>query len=317
MGSALLNPETTDSTFAAIAGDSAAAAAGPNPAAFSGSAAALRLQAAERLAAHRSRRGNAQARPAPGPTRPATTRAARIAAVVAERYAHTQSYRAFLAAEAERAVQQARAAAEVATLNAQAVAAAQQSLLDTFDQAAFDQNAAEPDSVREDSPSAEPNAESHREPQVELRQGSQACNRQANQNQFTGNPHAEPPQPRPVELSLWPDLDPASTARSHHPTRPHRSTHEPHPSNLEPRALPSPSASTKTPPARPTLTSRPRAAPPPRAPTTPRSSARTRTRAATPTATTPKPSRSTKRSPSARPRSSKSPPARPCPCPPT
>jgi uncharacterized RDD family membrane protein YckC len=233
MGSALLNPETADSTLAAIAGDSAAA--GPNPAAFSGSAAALRLQAAERLAAHRSRRGNAQARPAPGPTRPATTRAARIAAVVAERYAHTQSYRAFLAAEAERAVQQARAAAEVATLNAQAVAAAQQSLLDTFDQAAFDQNAAEPDSVREDSPSAEPNAESHREPQVELRQGSQACNRQANQNQFTGNPHAEPPQPRPVELSLWPDLDPASTARSHHPTRPHRSTHEPHPSNLEPR----------------------------------------------------------------------------------
>src|ERR1035441_3755749 len=75
----------------------------------------------------------------------ATTRAARIAAVVAERYAHTQSYRAFLAAEAERAVQQARAAAEVATLNAQAVAAAQQSLLDSLDQAGFEQNAAEPD----------------------------------------------------------------------------------------------------------------------------------------------------------------------------
>jgi uncharacterized RDD family membrane protein YckC len=230
MGSALLNPETTDSTFAAIAGDSAAAAAGPNPAAFSSSAAALRLQAAERLAAHRSRRGNAQARPAPGPSRPATTRAARIAAVVAERYAHTQSYRAFLAAEAERAVQQARAAAEVATLNAQAVAAAQQSLLDSLDQAAFDQNAAEPDPVREDSPSGEPNAESHREPQVELRQGSQARNRQANRNQFTGNPRAEPPQPLPVELSLWPDLDPASTARSHHPTRPHRSA-----TNLTPR----------------------------------------------------------------------------------
>ena len=235
MGSALLNPETTDSTFAAIAGDSAAAAAGPNPAAFSGSAAALRLQAAERLAAHRSRRGNAQTRPAPGPSRPATTRAARIAAVVAERYAHTQSYRAFLAAEAERAVQQARAAAEVATLNAQAVAAAQQSLLDSLDQAAFEQNAAEPDLVREDSPSAEPHAESHREPQVELQQGSRDHYPQANQNQFTGNPHAEPPQPGPVELSLWPDLDPASTARSHHPTRPHRSTHGPHPSNLEPR----------------------------------------------------------------------------------
>ena len=53
----------------------------------------------------------------------------RIAAAVADRYAQSQSYREFLAAEAERAVQQARATAEVATRNAEAVAAAQQQLL--------------------------------------------------------------------------------------------------------------------------------------------------------------------------------------------
>ena len=55
--------------------------------------------------------------------------------MVAERYAHTQSYRAFLAAEAERAIEQARAAAEVAAMNADAVAAAQQRLLEAFDEA--------------------------------------------------------------------------------------------------------------------------------------------------------------------------------------
>jgi uncharacterized RDD family membrane protein YckC len=225
MGSALLNPESADSTFATIAGDSADAAAGSNPVAFS-SAAALRLQAAERLAAHRSRRGNPQAHPAPAPSRPATTRAARIAAAVAERYAHTQTYRAFLAAEAERAVQQARAAAEIAALNAQALAAAQQSLLDSFDQAAIAQ-AAEPGPAREDPPSLE----SHRQPQIELQQGSHDHTPQPNPD----NSHAQPLQPRPVELTLWPDLDPASTARSHHRTRPHRSTREPHPANLEPR----------------------------------------------------------------------------------
>jgi hypothetical protein len=53
---------------------------------------------------------------------------------VAERYAHTPSYRSVLAAEAERAIQQARAAAEVAAMNAQAVVAAQQRLLEAFDE---------------------------------------------------------------------------------------------------------------------------------------------------------------------------------------
>jgi uncharacterized RDD family membrane protein YckC len=92
----------------------------------------LKLQAAEHLAAHRARRNGGATPSLPGielaPRQP-ETRAARIAAAVAERYAHSQSYRAFLAAEAERAMEQAHAAAEVAARTAKAVAAAQQQLL--------------------------------------------------------------------------------------------------------------------------------------------------------------------------------------------
>ncbi len=98
---------------------------------------ALRLQVAERLAAHRSRRGGVQAATRVGGVRlpeMQDERAARIVAAVAERYARSQSYRAYLAAEAERAVQQAQAAAEVAALNAQAMLAAQQTLLETLRQ---------------------------------------------------------------------------------------------------------------------------------------------------------------------------------------
>jgi len=97
---------------------------------------ALREQVAERLAAHRARRTRPSATPvtplsAPAP---AKARAARIAATVAERYAQSQSYRAFLAAEAERAIREAEAAAEVAALSARAVAEAQNQLLFELDQ---------------------------------------------------------------------------------------------------------------------------------------------------------------------------------------
>ena len=100
---------------------------------------ALKQQVAERLAAHRARHGNnapqsaAPATPAPQSSS-AKPRAARIAATVAERYAHSQSYRAFLAAEAERAIRQAEAAAEVAARNARAIADAQNELLAELDQ---------------------------------------------------------------------------------------------------------------------------------------------------------------------------------------
>jgi hypothetical protein len=156
MGSALLNPA------AALEFAEAVKTAAPTPrpgsakteplAALSGNGNVdeLRLQVAERLAAHRNRRGGAKAHADPSvAARPAGTRSARIAAAVAERYAQTPSYRTVLAAEAERATQQARAAAEVAALNAQAIAAAHQRLLAAYDEHAIrteEQEAAAPES---------------------------------------------------------------------------------------------------------------------------------------------------------------------------
>jgi uncharacterized RDD family membrane protein YckC len=115
---------------------------GSEPAGVAASSSDLKLQVAERLAAHRSRR-NRQTGPAlvtestPKPTRKKSNS---IAAAVAERYAQSQSYRDFLAAEAERAIEQANlaaqeaeAAAHVAARSAQAVAFAQQQLLDELE----------------------------------------------------------------------------------------------------------------------------------------------------------------------------------------
>jgi uncharacterized RDD family membrane protein YckC len=114
--------------------------------------AALKQQVAARLAEHRSRRGkrtgaaNLVPIADPNPAHPAAQasvkpsvrasvkpRANQIATAVAERYAQTQSYRDFLAAEAARAIEAANAAAEVAARNAQAVAVAQQQLLAELD----------------------------------------------------------------------------------------------------------------------------------------------------------------------------------------
>ncbi|MCU1324578.1 MAG: hypothetical protein JWM43_4227 [Acidobacteriaceae bacterium] len=100
---------------------------------------ALKQEVAARLAAHRARRQNqrsAPAAPAPIPiaSSPARARAARIAAAVAERYAQSATYREFLAAEAETAIHQAEAAAEVAAVTARAVAEAQLNLLEELDQ---------------------------------------------------------------------------------------------------------------------------------------------------------------------------------------
>jgi uncharacterized RDD family membrane protein YckC len=103
-------------------------------------AVALRQLAAERLAAHRSRR--AGVRP-PAPTAapematevhsgPAVHPGVRDA--VAARYRKSPSYQEFLAAEAERALQKAQAEAEVAARNAAAMAEAQRKLLDDIDE---------------------------------------------------------------------------------------------------------------------------------------------------------------------------------------
>jgi len=89
---------------------------------------ALRQQVAERLAAHRQRRER-QGVPEPATDTKLKSPKHRVAAAVAERYAHTPSYRAVLAEQARRAIQEAAAAAEIAQRNAEAVAAAQQELL--------------------------------------------------------------------------------------------------------------------------------------------------------------------------------------------
>jgi len=91
------------------------------------------VQVAERLAAHRHRaHRRATAEPAP-PTKPAGERASRIAAAVAERYAKSPTYRAFLAAEAERAVQQAASEAEAAARRAEVIVSEQKQLLADLD----------------------------------------------------------------------------------------------------------------------------------------------------------------------------------------
>ncbi|SDF84808.1 RDD family protein [Terriglobus roseus] len=94
---------------------------------------ALKREIANRLAEHRQRRG-----------RPAETQASlpievpaprhRVADSVAARYARSVSYSDFLKQEAEAAIRQAEAAAEVARRNAKAIAAAQQQLLEEIEQ---------------------------------------------------------------------------------------------------------------------------------------------------------------------------------------
>ena len=124
---------------------------------FDTGAASLREAAAARVAAHRSKRAGAQAQDHPsqqagrGPRveaareealreeharveRDARRGVASVRDAVKARYEKSQSYRDFLAAEAERAVQQAQAEAEVAARNAKAIADAQMQLLEELQQ---------------------------------------------------------------------------------------------------------------------------------------------------------------------------------------
>ncbi len=111
---------------------------------FDTGAASLRAAAAARVAAHRSRRAGAQALEAAREEalreehargeRDARRGAANVRDAVKARYEKSQSYRDFLAAEAERAMQQAQAEAEVAARNAKAIAEAQMQLLEELKQ---------------------------------------------------------------------------------------------------------------------------------------------------------------------------------------
>ena len=111
---------------------------------FDTGAASLREAAAARVAAHRSKRAGAQAMEAAREEalreenaraeRDARRGGASVRDAVKARYEKSQSYRDFLAAEAERAVQQAQAEAEVAARNAKAIADAQMQLLEELKQ---------------------------------------------------------------------------------------------------------------------------------------------------------------------------------------
>lgn len=123
------------------------------PPAGSDGRSALKQLAAERLAAHRNRRAVAENREAQGRRDQAEAQAAvrlqarreaaraeghpdvsRVREAVAARYQKSLSYNDFLAAEAQRAIAQAQAEAEVAARNAKAVEAAQRQLLDEIEQ---------------------------------------------------------------------------------------------------------------------------------------------------------------------------------------
>ncbi len=125
-------------------------------------AASLREAAAARVAAHRSRRAGAQAMDA---ARDAALReeqariarksrhgVAKVRDAVRARYERTQSYREFLAAEAHRAVEQARAEAEIAARNAKAIADAQMQLLEELRLEERDFEASRPALVTFDEP---------------------------------------------------------------------------------------------------------------------------------------------------------------------
>jgi hypothetical protein len=103
---------------------------------------ALKRLAAERLAAHRQRRAAVDARnslqtqqDAASAKNPAITAAAqKVRDAVAARYQQTPSFREYLAAEAEEAVQKTRAEAEVAARAAKAVADVQVQLMAELEQ---------------------------------------------------------------------------------------------------------------------------------------------------------------------------------------
>ncbi len=109
----------------------------------------LQQVAAERLAAHRHRRASVAAEEAEHEAHARRLResirqakredqrrgATAVRDTVKARYERRESYREFLAAEAERAIQQAQAEADVAARSARAVAEAQMQLLEEFDTA--------------------------------------------------------------------------------------------------------------------------------------------------------------------------------------
>lgn len=124
-------PEERIESYGATGTDGPSGPSGPS---------GLREAVAERVAAHRNRRAERQAQEAEldadvrrrreNARHEARRGAGTVRDAVLARYQNSQSYREFLAAEAERALAQAQAEAEVAARNARAVADAQMELLE-------------------------------------------------------------------------------------------------------------------------------------------------------------------------------------------
>jgi len=158
----------------------------------------LKQAVAERLAAHRDRRAAAAAlqaqiaaRESASPSRRAVSR---VREAVAARYQQSVSYREFLEAEAERALQQARAEAEIATRNAAAVAEAKVKLMEELEH----WNRPEPATVstHEDVAMPEPHLELvHLEPMSEVVAGTAA--------------REEAGEPSKLTVQLYDDVAPA------------------------------------------------------------------------------------------------------------
>ena len=178
-----------------------------------GSAADLKQFAAERLAAHRSRRAAAVASLAPAINEPATTaaltrvpNAGRIREVVAARYQQSLSYHEYLAAEAEHTIQQARAEAEIAARNAEAVEAVQTQLLEDLRQWRQPATQTEPQSAPPPSPTLVPVAATPPAPPPPAVPMSYLPQEEL----------APPPYAQPLDSFEAPSFDPADSAEIDH-----------------------------------------------------------------------------------------------------
>jgi uncharacterized RDD family membrane protein YckC len=172
-------------------------------------AVALRQIAAERLAAHRSRRAGIRPQaPESAPDLPNEVQSGPtvhpgVRDTVAARYRKSPTYQEFLAAEAERATQKAQAEAEVAARNAAAMAEAQRKLLDDIDE--WNQPPA-PLFVVETPTEAEP-------PQPTRQEPPRAARRHHHATAHTEPLPAAPLPAAPLKVQLYSDL-PAATVQT-------------------------------------------------------------------------------------------------------
>lgn len=208
MGLALLNTPLEPSPQLAESLDETTTACAPGllPADPETPLAQVRRLAAERLAAHRTRRARMVPQLATqGSAANATVapRTARIAAAVAERYASTQSYRAFLAAEAERAMRQSQQAAQAA--------AALTAELAAVHARAFAEAEAESEAAAHAEAETEAQRLAQRDAAAQEKALLDAAARESASATEPVLPQSIPSSPRPRAQTLFPETEPAET----------------------------------------------------------------------------------------------------------